>query len=89
MTENIVLYGNNDGSERGTATSHHVNHQAISRCCTRGESQDYTSCMPLPSVNKAAHFGFETHMRCQQKSKTGVLLPQQRDVSNKKFKKKE
>ena len=33
--------------------------------------------MPQPSVNKVVHSGFETQMRCHQKSKTGVsLVPQ-------------
>ena len=31
--------------------------------------------MPPPSVNKVAHYGFETYGRHQQKSKTGVSVP--------------
>ena len=34
--------------------------------------------MPPPSVNKAVHSGFETQMRCHQKSKTGVSLAPQK-----------
>ena len=38
-------------------------YQEVSRCCTRGESQKHVTCTPLPSVNKAAHSGFETKHR--------------------------
>ena len=38
------------------------------------------SCMPLPSVNKAAHSGFETQRRCHQKSKTRVSVAPQKDL---------
>ena len=31
--------------------------------------------MPLQSVNKAAHYGFETQGRCHQKPETGVSVP--------------
>ena len=34
--------------------------------------RECVTCMPLPSVNKAAHSGFGTQRRCNQKSKTGV-----------------
>ena len=34
--------------------------------------REHILCMPLPSVNKAAHSGFETQRRSHQKSKTGV-----------------
>ena len=41
--------------------------------------------MPLPSVNKAAHTGFETQRRRHQKSKTGVSVsPQKGLMSSKK-----
>ena len=44
---------------------------------------------PLPSVNKAAHSGFETHRRHHQKSKIGVLVdPQKGLMSSIFFKKK-
>ena len=33
---------------------------------------------PLPSVNKAAHSGFESQRRCHQKSKTGVSVAPQK-----------
>ena len=40
--------------------------------------------MPLPSVNKAAHSGFETQRRRQRKSKTGLsVAPQKRHMSSK------
>ena len=35
---------------------------------------------PLPSVNKAAHSGFETQSRHHKKSKTGVSVAQQKDL---------
>ena len=38
------------------------------------------SCTPLPSVNKAAHPGFETQIRHHQKSKTGVSVAPQKDL---------
>ena len=45
--------------------------------------------MPLPSVNKAVHSGFETQMRRHQKSKTGEsVAPQKGLMSFKKFLKK-
>ena len=34
--------------------------------------------MPLPSVDKAEHSGFETQRRCYQKSKTGVSVAPQK-----------
>ena len=36
--------------------------------------RECVTCMPPPSANKAAHSGFETQRRCQQKSKTEVLV---------------
>ena len=36
--------------------------------------------MPLPSVNKAAHSGFETQRRHHRKSKTGVSVAPQKDL---------
>ena len=36
--------------------------------------------MPLPSVKKAAHSGFEAQRRCNQKSKTGVSVAPQKDL---------
>ena len=38
------------------------------------------SRMPPPSVNKAAHSGFETQRRCHQKSKTGVSVAPQKST---------
>ena len=47
-------------------------------------------CTSLSSVNKAAHSGFETQRRCQQKSKTGVSMAPQKGLGSYKnyFKKK-
>ena len=39
--------------------------------------KECTSCMPLPTVNKAAHSGFEIHSRHHQK---GVLVTPQKDM---------
>ena len=36
--------------------------------------------MPLPSTNKAAHSGFETERRHQQKSKTVLSVIPQKDL---------
>ena len=41
---------------------------------------EHVTCMPLPSMKKAAHFGFETHRRRHQKSKTGVSVAPQKDL---------
>ena len=35
---------------------------------------DHVKDMPLPSANKAAHYGFETQRRCLQKSTRGVTV---------------
>ena len=51
--------------------------------------RDHVTCMPLPSVNKAAHSGFETQRRRCQKSKTGVsVAPQKELIPSKNLKKK-
>ena len=51
--------------------------QEVGRCRTRGMCN-----MPLPSVNKAAHSGFETQRRHHQKSETRVsVAPQKRLMS--------
>ena len=39
------------------------------------------ACMPLPSMNKAAHSGFETQRRCHQMSKTGVSVAPQKGLT--------
>ena len=36
--------------------------------------------MLLPSVNKAAHSGCDTHRRCHQKSRTGASVAPQKDL---------
>ena len=41
--------------------------------------------MVVPSVNKAAHSGFETQRRLHHKSKTGVSVAPQKDLSSPKF----
>ena len=43
------------------------------------------SCMPLPSVNKAGHSGFETQRRRHEKPKTGVSVAPQKDLCPPKF----
>ena len=49
----------------------------------------HISHIPLPSVNKTAHSGFETQRRCHQKSTTGVSVASQKGLmSSKKFIKK-
>ena len=73
----------------GKVTDCHASCQEVSRCCTRSESLEHISCMPLPSVNKAAPSGFETQRRCHQKSKKKVsAVPQKRTWSYKIFFKK-
>ena len=41
--------------------------------------RDHVTCMPPPSVNKAAHSGFETKGRRHQKSKSGVSVAPRKD----------
>ena len=36
--------------------------------------KERVKCTPPPSVNKAAHSGFETQGRCHRKFKTGVSV---------------
>ena len=49
---------------------------------------EYVTHTPLPCANKAAHSGFETRRRRQQKSNTEVSVAQQKEhVSNNNFKK--
>ena len=42
-------------------------------------TRECTSRMPPPSVNKTAHFGFETKRRCYQRSKTELSVALQKD----------
>ena len=50
--------------------------------------REHVTYMPPPSVNKAAHSGFETQRRHHQKSKTGVSMASQKGLmSSKNFKK--
>ena len=46
---------------------------------------EHVTSMPLPSVNKAAHSGFETQKRHHQKSKTGVPVAPQKEIMFSKF----
>ena len=41
--------------------------------------RDHVTCMSPPSVNKAAHSGFETKGRRHQKSKRGVSVAPRKD----------
>ena len=73
----------------GEVTSCHAGHQEISRCYTRGKSQEYISHMPPPSANKAGHSGFETQRRHHRKSIAGVSVATQKGlISSKTLKKK-
>ena len=75
----------------GKTIGRHAVRQKVGRCRTRGNLRECTSLikMPLPSVNKAAHSGFETQRRHHQKSKTGVsVAPQKGHASAKYFKEK-
>ena len=45
--------------------------------------KEHTSHTPSPSVNKVAHFGFETERIHHKKSKTGVSVALQKDISGK------
>ena len=40
---------------------------------------------PLPSMNRAAHSGFETQRRCHQKFKIGVLVASQKGLMSSKI----
>ena len=42
--------------------------------------REHVTCMPPPSMNKAAHSGFKTERRCHQKSKTGVTVAAQKGL---------
>ena len=42
--------------------------------------RECVTCMPLPSVNKAAHSGFETQRRHHQKSKMWVSVVSQKGL---------
>ena len=60
----------------------------VGSCHTRGEAQGI-SCMPPPSVDKAAHSGgFEIQRRHHQKSKTEVSVAPQKDMCPPKLKRK-
>ena len=50
--------------------------------------REHATCMSLPSMNKAAHSGFETQRRHHQKSKTEVSVASQKGLmSSKNYKK--
>ena len=40
--------------------------------------REHVICIPPPSANKAAYFGFEIQSRCHQKSKAGVSVALQK-----------
>ena len=50
--------------------------QEVSRCCTRGESEE--QCADRKDL--VSHPGFETQNRCHQKSKTGVPVAHKKDM---------
>ena len=64
----------------GKATGRYAGHTSQQMCRTRDEPQECISCMPLLSENKAAHSGFETQRRHQQKSETGVSVTPKMDM---------
>ena len=47
--------------------------------------REHVTFLPLPSTNKAAHSGFETQRRHNQKSKTGVSVAPQKGLMSSKF----
>ena len=47
--------------------------------------REHVTHMPLPSMNKAAHSGFEALRRHHQKSKTGVSVTPQKDLCRPNF----
>ena len=47
--------------------------------------REHITCMPLPSVNKAAHLGFETQKRHHQKSKTDESVGSQKALMSSKI----
>ena len=64
----------------------HADLYTVSRCHTRGESENHTG---KKARKGSTLHGFETQGRCQQKSKTGVsVAPQKGLMSSKKFFKK-
>ena len=46
--------------------------------------REHVTHMPQPSINNAAHSGFETQRRCHQKSKIGVLVAPQKELMSSK-----
>ena len=47
--------------------------------------REHITHMPPPSVNKAAHSGFQIHRRHQQKYKTGISVAPQKGLISSKF----
>ena len=70
------------GSKR---LSCHADLYTVSRCCTRGESEDHTG---EKACRKGIHPGFETQGRHHQKSKTGVTVAPQKGLMSSKTSKK-
>ena len=63
----------------------HVCHQEVSRCCTRGESEDSIACRQWSLQVWGIHPFFETQGRHHQKSKTGLLVASQKGLMSSKF----
>ena len=42
--------------------------------------REHVTCMPLPSMNKVVHSGFDTQRRRNQKSKTGASVAAQKGL---------
>ena len=46
------------------------------------EDPEHVTHIPLSSVNKAAHSGFETQVRHYQKSRTGVSVDPEKELGS-------
>ena len=52
----------------------HAGYQGVSRCCTRGESEEYLCTQVTKHVSEGIHPGFEIQGSHHQKSKTGISV---------------
>ena len=55
----------------------------------QSEFQESVACMPLSSMNKADHSGFETHRRVTRSPKRGYQQPHRKDLCPPKIKRKD
>ena len=87
----VIISRSKPGKKRmwGTATSHHSGRQRSAGVAPEVNLRERTSHMPPPSLNKAAHSGFETQRTLHQKSKNrGISGPINDMYPNFFFKKK-